>query len=333
MGNAAASSSTHFTLVASAILEGRVVPFLGAGANLCNREKDAKWTAISPEFPSGAELAQYLANTLAAPSPEYCANCQAPLPVRDLMRVSQNAVTLLDEGRLYEKLHWVFSNERASPTSVHRFLAGLALCAESSHLLIATTNYDNLMEAALKTQGKEYDVVFFDPDGAPTARFCHRGPDGKVRPITEANSDPTPFCEKRPVVLKIHGTVDHLNIRADEGWVITEDHYIDYLADQPLERLLPTELLLRLRANHLLFLGYSLRDWNFRVFLRRLKRKPKERYRSWAVVFDIDEAEREFWAQHGVGLVEMDLKTYIETLDACVAERRHQLTRCAGENS
>jgi len=71
----------------------------------------------------------------------------------------------------------------------------------------------------------------------------------------------------------VHGTIDRAN--ADrESFVITEDQYIEYLSEEPMEKLLPPRLLQKMREkHHLLFLGYSLHDWNFRVFLRRLKRE------------------------------------------------------------
>ena len=74
----------HYANLISFMLDGRVVPFLGAGANLCGRPKAAVWKTDSSEFlPSGAELSAYLAARF---------NC-APSP--DLARVSQD-VTLSD---------------------------------------------------------------------------------------------------------------------------------------------------------------------------------------------------------------------------------------------
>jgi len=53
---------THYRMVIKAISEGRVVPFLGAGANLCGRPSEVTWEREQREYlPSGGELAKYLA--------------------------------------------------------------------------------------------------------------------------------------------------------------------------------------------------------------------------------------------------------------------------------
>jgi hypothetical protein len=71
--------------------------------------------------------------------------------------------------------------------------------------------------------------------------------------------------------------------------------------------------------HHLLFLGYSLRDWNFRVFLRRLKRNPKGRYKAWAVLRTDDETEEQYWSNNGIHILNVDLKLFVD-------EVRRQLT-------
>ena len=52
--------------------------------------------------------------------------------------------------------------------------------------------------------------------------------------------------------------------------MITENHYIDYLRQADIARLIPVNVVSRMRKSHFLFLGYSLKDWNLRVILNRL---------------------------------------------------------------
>jgi len=162
--------------------------------------------------------------------------------------------------------------------------------------------------------------VFYDPDDKP-ARFWHKKPGGTPVKIVDPTSYDYPFFDERPVVLKIHGTIDRSN-EGREGYVITEDHYIEYLAEEALEKLLPKEFLTKLRNNHLLFLGYSLRDWNLRVFLRRLKRNPKQLYRPWAVLPYADAVEEQFWRRQDVDIIKVTLKTYIDGLEKELAARK-----------
>jgi len=307
----------HCVHVVDAFLKGRVVPFLGAGVNLCDRPSGAVWKAKEDRYlPKGWELADHLAQQFHYPvSQDKLAGCPDPTSHLDLARVSQYAATLLDQGPLYEELRTVF-RAKFSPTSVHTFLAGLrapqAERAEDSHPLFVTTNYDDLVEQALGDGN--FDLVFYDADAKPRPIFWHAGPGVAAQPIPGPAAYPYEFFKERPVVLKVHGTID----RADadrESFVITEDQYIEYLSEEPMEKLLPPRLLQKMREkHHLLFLGYSLRDWNFRVFLRRLKREPRKQYRSWAVLLGADEVEERFWAQNGVEIVNVDLGTYVEAM-------------------
>jgi hypothetical protein len=322
--SSSASSRLHFSLVSDAILRGRLVPFLGAGVNLCDRPHDLAWNAESTlHLPNGNELANELAKQVAVTCPNPCTYERCPMP-RDLAHTSQQLVTFLDEGPLYELLHNIFS-VNVLPTSAHRFIASLSKGNNKAqrrgdrHQLIVTTNYDDLMERALNEAQVSFDLVFFDPDIRPGGGFCPRNPKGAIRAIEDANGDATPFCEERPVLLKVHGTVQAQ--REHEGFVITEDQYIEYLSEAPLETLLPSTLLAKLRDNHLLFLGYSLRDWNSRVFLRRLKRSPRHKFRSWAVMLSAHEAEQRFWTRNGVDVVVMVLNEYFELLKGELVSR------------
>ena len=57
---------SHFALVAMQLVRGKVTPFLGAGVNLCDREKDEAWE-IGRNLPSGRELALHLAKSYQYP--------------------------------------------------------------------------------------------------------------------------------------------------------------------------------------------------------------------------------------------------------------------------
>jgi len=322
----------HARLVISKLLEGRVVPFLGPGVNLCDRPKNFEWQGSEEKYlPSGWELARELARNFdyqeaarvcKAPADQ----CLRPQPELDLARISQYGDLTQGTGELYEKLRSVFTRH-FPPTKVHEFLAGLPSAKpdpkrpENRNLLIVTTNYDDLMERALAPV-RPCDVVFYDPDDKP-ARFWHRKPDGTTVKILDPTRYDYSFFDERPVVLKIHGTIDRSD-QGRDGYVITEDHYIEYLAEEALEKLLPNDFLIKLRSNHLLFLGYSLRDWNLRVFLRRLKRNPKQAYKAWAVLPYADALEEQFWQRQEVGIIKVTLNTYIYSQEKESAARKVQ---------
>ena len=119
--------------------------------------------------------------------------------------------------------------------------------------------------------------------------------------------------DERTVILKIHGQVDRRPERDWESFVVSEDDYIDYLAQTDIANVVPVTLAARLRRSHYLFLGYALHEWNLRVFLHRIWRDDV-RYRSWAVQPTPSPLEREFWRQQGVSIFDVSLDEYGERL-------------------
>ena len=71
---------------------------------------------------------------------------------------------------------------------------------------------------------------------------------------------------QRTLIVKIHGGVDANpgNFGSTENYVITQDHYIDYLSDGPVTELIPIQILQKLQKSHCLFLGYTMSDWRLR---------------------------------------------------------------------
>ena len=120
---------------------------------------------------------------------------------------------------------------------------------------------------------------------------------------------------ERTVIVKIHGAVDGNvgDYRWKENYVITEDHYIDYLSKSPIESLVPVQVLDKLKESHCLFLGYTVRDWNLRVFLKRIW-EGSLGAKSWAVEPDPDVLEKNLWAQSNVDLYAADLGDYVDLL-------------------
>lgn len=298
----------HHRFLATRLHEGRVVPFLGAGVNLVGREGD--FTA-GKELPSGSELARYLADYFAYPEQG-----------ADLVRVSQYASVVGGMAPLYEKLHEVFGGEYG-PTALHRFLAEvpahLRKHGAPKYQVVITTNYDDALEVAFNEVEEEYDLVKYIADGPDQGRFIHRTPNGEARIVERPNEYTELSPDKRTVIVKIHGAVDRDDAQRD-SYVITEDHYIDYLANTNITELIPLKLLETLRASHFLFLGYSLSDWNLRVILNRIWGDKQLRNESWAVQKNPDWMARKAWPRRGVEILDVDLGEYIAGLRSVIDE-------------
>lgn len=302
----------HVEALVINMLLGRVTPVLGAGASLYGRAAIAPPPpgdgAAQPTWqgaPTAGELAKYLAK-----------RGKISDVTNDLLRVAQWVYAKLGSTALYEFLHDQFDRD-FPPTDLHTFLGeipGELRDAEQGYPpLIVTTNYDDLVEQALDARDEEYDVLVYMAEGTNKGLFCHVVDGGELKPITEPETYLDVNPEIRTVVLKIHGFVSRADKRAD-SYVITEDHYIDYLGRMDLSKLLPQYVMERLGDSILLFLGYSLRDWNVRAMLRYIYTNRTHDNQWWAVQLDPDVLDIGSWEQRNVKIVPMRLEQYVPAL-------------------
>ncbi len=151
------------------------------------------------------------------------------------------------------------SAERDEP---HRLLAKLPLS------VYLTTNYDQLMFEALSGQRKN-----------PRRDFCCWRDFGyQLSSSQSTDSEPN---VANPLVFHLHGCAN-----IPESMVLTEDDYLEFLSSLKDRRdLLPHAVTKALAGNTLLFIGYQLADWNFRIILRSLARMQR---RNFAVMLDPD---------------------------------------------
>ena len=298
------SLTAHWQIVARRLAEGKVIPFLGAGANLCERPEGVSWRDDG-YLPSGGELAEYLAGTYGYPEGD----------LTDLLRVAQYVDLRAGDAALFEELHAIFAGSYR-PNKLHRLLAelpgllrdgGRDVCGQ----LVITTNYDDALESAFAEAGEELDVVYHAAARDEAGHFVHVRPDGE-RVEIPGHTDYRGFeLERRSVLLKIHGAVDRADPEGDR-YVITEDHYIDYLARENVARLIPTYLMARMRTSHFLFLGYGMRDWNLRVILRSIWAEQTRRFTSWAIQRATSEIDRRFWQRHQVEILDVPLEEWVD---------------------
>ena len=138
--------------------------------------------------------------------------------------------------------------------SPHGILADLNLP------IYITTNYDNFMYDALKTRQKD-----------PERELCRWSNEldqmlklQQIQPVLSPAIIPS---AKKPFVYHLHGYLE-----IPESIVLTENDYLDFMIrlhekDSPI---LPPQITIALATNALLFVGYSLADWNFRVLFRSI---------------------------------------------------------------
>lgn len=214
------------------------------------------------------------------------------------------------------------------PNDVHTFLAAVpgtleALGGARRHQLILTTNYDTALERAFSDACEPFDLAVYI---ASADRFMHVPWQREPEEVTEPNTySGFPIGEDlelmRTVIVKIHGAVEVADTpyTGEDGYVITEDHYIDYLSGSPIDQIVPFQILQKLRSSHCLFLGYDVRDWNLRVFLKRIW-GSRINAASWAIEEGAADFEEVLWRQCGVDLVSEPPIDFIRALQTCLTQ-------------
>jgi hypothetical protein len=327
-----------FDWIARDLRTGKCIPFLGAGASSFPRDMNAKPPSARALALELAEESRYppfrivRATTTPSDTAAEERRMRAKLDCENLMLVSSWVEHGYgDRRRLSEKLraHLADKQNPLSPNALHKLLARIA---RDQPMAIITTNYDDLAEQALTKQKVPFDlfVVAIDRPAAEwrvqgAALFRRAGQD-ELKPVTceqellDYELDGEEVRLKRTVLAKIHGHIgrDHAT---DDTFVITEEDYVSFLGRMgSANSVIPADLVNLMQSRTLLFLGYGLRDWNFRVLLDRLNGLRLRPMKSYAIAHDIDAAESRLWEKRFVEIFNADLNEFVPRLDAELAQ-------------
>jgi len=216
---------------------------------LTKRIRDKKCTpflgagACFGVLPLGADIARDWSNQYGFPLED----------TSNLVAVAQYLALKNDRMFPKEELVRMFkefgSPDYTNDSEPHSVLATLGLP------VYVTTNYDNFMTEALKKKDKDV-----------RQELCRWNKFIKDTPSV-FDTGFTPNIAN-PVVFHLHG----YNPLA-ESLVITEDDYMDFLVNISVDdQLIPPVIRKAFMGTSMLFVGYRIADWNFRVLLRSLSR-------------------------------------------------------------
>ena len=132
------------------------------------------------------------------------------------------------------------------------------LLAQLDLPIYITTSADNLLFDALDAQGKD-----------PIYDFCRWNPAIEHLPLLYDENEDEPPSPERPLIYHLFG---HLS--EPESLVLTEDDYFDYLIGVTSNNdLIPSEVRRVFSDTGLLFLGFHIDDWDFRVLFRSIMQR------------------------------------------------------------
>lgn len=292
-----------YGFIANGLKKGRIIPFFGAAASAVYRPSDAEWELGKPFLPFGYELARELAKY--AGYPQGLINGSP-----DLALIASYAEVVAGRGSLDENLHNAFA-ANCNPGNLHTAIAGI----EATRLYI-TTNYDDLLEKALAPRQPHLIVdggthgLWVTPSGKPSEQVPQTG-----QRIYELLNDEETQAPSRPIIFKIHGSVNKAHADED-SYLITEEDYVDFLGrDSGCYE--PPYIDALMQGKDFLFLGYSLADWNVRVILRKLLKRSTalaKPVKCWAIAHGKNAVEQEVWQASNLKIYPMDILAFVTQL-------------------
>ena len=339
--------------IAQALLSGEAVPFFGSAASAVCRPRDAmwrpgkplSWKLREPFLPFGAELAKTLAKdsgygageaalvAALAELADAAAKAAPGIPVEDIATALQPVLEKHFGGPPELALVASFSSQvQGSRKILEQTLRSAfyvtpelgalhtKLAALESIQLYVTTNYDDLLERAL--QPRNPHVLVDQPDGRliisnDTGVEEVTRTDGALRERLTNLKTGNPTA---PILFKMHGSINRKEQQKD-GYLITEGDYVDYLGRDG-GAYIPIYIDSLMQGKNILFLGYSLEDWNVRVILSKLLKKIKPTdARCWAIVLGRSQEEQEIWRTDHLNIYTTDLLEFSDNLAAELDQR------------
>ncbi|MGH9405733.1 MAG: SIR2 family NAD-dependent protein deacylase [Terriglobia bacterium] len=292
--------------------QGRVIPFLGAGASCAGRPSGAAWDPRGSAFlPTGSELSCLLAQETGYPATELWERS-------DLAKVCSYYVDVSDRPNLRNRLRLIL-NRDYRPGPLHQLLAEIPVPQ-----VIVVTNYDTLVEQAFDEAGKPYDLVVYPADSKEHANSILWRPHADPEPRFESPKKLYIDLSKTTVIFKMHGSIT----RATDKWdhfVITEEDYVEFLSRMTTNSAVPAFFYQYFRERSFLFLGYGLRDWNLRLVLKNMSNHFASRNqaaasghdeppKSWGIQRNPSDVERALWDRRNVKIFDCDLDDFAAKL-------------------
>jgi hypothetical protein len=329
---------SHYNLIVQRIFEGQCVPFLGAGVNVSNnnynglplayevvlhlvkgltkrftKEQLEELTTQANEdvrrrmvkFVSKLDDEQ-LRQLPESKIEEYLSQAE-PLPallkatLPDLARIALHVQVEQDFGYLMKLVQEILPDAQHQPSPLLQTLAALPF------KLFVTTNYDRLLERAFP-KNDDYELLV-----QPVTGFTD---------LEQAANQNRLAGTSKPIIYKIHGSFrDNGNpvgpAQNLNRLILTEEDYIQFLSVVGRDDMgVPTLVRDKLVTGTILFLGYSLQDWDFRTIHKILFQplQGMQKNKSFAIQKDPPDFWVQYWNEKDVTILNVDLYTFAEEL-------------------
>ena len=295
--------------LAEALHQEKCLIFLGAGASI---DQD------HPDLPTAKELSKALAQKCRLEWHEY-------IP---LSTIAFYYEFFRSRDSLNSFLQEKIDDPVIKPTSTIEHLIQIIKVLEKNNkrIFVVTTNYDQHFERA-------YEKAFNRQPGVIIYTGGHDPGDKSAKLHQGLDKDPEFWLPQKPTYLyKMHGCISQ---PTEQNLVITEEDYINFLTNalshDENKRILHF-VRGRIALSTILFIGYSLSDWNFRVIFKATAEgkgtksfavqyyQPSDNNPTKQLKKTQWEALKEFWDKKNVKIMNLDASEFMEDLRKIVQE-------------
>ena len=294
----AAPKDPAYLSISDLLHRGRIVTFVGPGVSASARASTSeRWHEDASFLPTGAELTRYLASLVEFPY-------DAGSDLASLEVVTSYVEAMAGRSFLNKHLHRVLANSAAQPSATARYLADVA---RLQPLVVVTSNYDDLLEQAFDQANVVYDLLINGSDSDPRGSLLWRSHQAKhAEPVSSTS---IPDFKSRCVIYKLCGSIDREN-EEQSTFVITDLDYLDGFLQRVTAQ--GSFIAARISQKNALLLGWSLRAWHHRGFLRSLLRLGTVRLpKNWSILFQPSPLEQAFCAQMNVKIFNQELNEFV----------------------
>ena len=247
--------TTHLIHLHEASIQNKLVVFVGAGVSA--NSGVPTWSSLTASFKE--ELPAYFSKE------------------NDDLKIAQIFKDTYGDKAYFEKVSNVLKDGRVTYNPIHTAILQL------NPLHIITTNYDDLIEQAIQSHYKQYDIITKDSD-LPYYRYPNK-------------------------IVKMHGDFKAGNI------VLTEEDYYNYATNFPLIRSFVTSLF---TTNVVLFVGFSFSDLNLKIILNDIKTILDQDMQRVYMLTDekVDNEMSKYYENKGINIVDVyNPDDYISTFN------------------